>query len=181
MGAGCDPHFCVGQTPFVLPLGQQLVMKGMSAAVGAFCCPSSRIPPWIGHPQTDPNAAPGWNSLFQGDAAEPSLPWLSGKGNCQDEGVLSFSGGEAFRNGDYCAGNKRDCFHSYSGSIRKLLLGITGNQRVCPPGGPWILDINCAFENNLKKTEMLLFTNLKFSGKQECVTESKVKDAQFCS
>lgn len=25
---------------------------------------------------------------------------------------------------------------------------------------------------------MLLFTDLKFSGKQECVTESKVKDAQ---
>lgn len=164
--ANRDPHFCAGQIPFVLPLEQQLVIEGLSAALCAFPVPAAAFPQWKGHPKTHQVLI---QALFQGDklpvppargeAAEPVLPWLSGKRNWHCEGVLSFSGGESFRNAAYCAGNKRDCFHSYlvpSGNCSWELLEITGFVL------PWILYINGAFETEHENVDAFVYKSQVF-------------------
>lgn len=83
---------------------------------------------------------------------------------------------QAFRNLDYCTGNKRDCFHSYLHFSMKLLLRNTGNQRVCPPCNPRILYIYCNSKTKHKKMRCFCLQISIFLGiHQECMTESKTR------
>lgn len=117
--------------------------------------------------------------LFQSRAAELIMLCISGKRYYNSiivrEGCPSLWV-EAFRNLDYCTGNKRDCFRSYLHFIMKLLLGNTGNQGVCPPCNPRILYLHCTSETKHKKMRCFCSQISSFMGiHHESMTKSKTK------